>query len=143
MLIKELDLLKAENLQVEDEQMKVIEQIAVTERDVVEASRELSDVRNEVSQVDAANLNLRKDIEHQESMVNHEKEVSHNYYTELTRLRDISFNLDKDIDAQQKRIDILKNEADHNEQRIMSINDMLAQRDDAIMRTHSKIAEAH
>lgn len=49
MLIKELDLLKAENLQVEDEQMKVIEQIAVTERDVVEASRELSDVRNEVS----------------------------------------------------------------------------------------------
>ena len=105
MLIKELDLLKAENLQVEDEQMKVIEQIAVTERDVVEASRELSDVRNEVSQVDAANLNLRKDIEHQESMVNHEKEVSHSYYTELTRLRDISFNLDKDIDAQQKRIE--------------------------------------
>lgn len=88
-------------------------------------------------------MNLRKEIEHQEGMLNHEKEVSHNYYNELTRLRDISFNLDKDIDAQQKRIDFLRSEADNNEQRIMSINDMLAQRDDAISRTHAKISEAH
>lgn len=41
-----------------------MEMITATERDVVDASRELSDIRNECSQVDAANLNLRKDIEH-------------------------------------------------------------------------------
>lgn len=55
-----------------------------------------------------------------------EKEVSNRHYQELSRLREISFNLDKDIDAQKKRIDILRSEAENNEQRILSINDMLA-----------------
>ena len=45
-LIKELDQLRTENLQVEDEQVKVIELIAVTERDVMQASNELADLRN-------------------------------------------------------------------------------------------------
>ena len=59
-------------------------------------------------------------------MVMQEKEVSNRHYQELSRLREISFNLDKDIDAQKKRIDILRSEAENNEQRILSINDMLA-----------------
>lgn len=76
-------------------------------------------------------------------MVMQEKEVSNRHYQELSRLREISFNLDKDIDAQKKRIDILRSEAENNEQRILSINDMLAQRDDAIHRTMSKIQDCH
>ena len=56
--------MKAENLGVEDEQVKVIELIAVTERDVAAASNELADVRHECSTVDMANLNHRKDVEH-------------------------------------------------------------------------------
>lgn len=50
-------------------------------------------------------------------------------------MREISFNLDKDIDAQRKRIDILRCEIENNEQRIASINDLLNSKDEAISRT--------
>lgn len=122
--------------------MKVIEMIALTERDVMAANRELSDLRNECSHVDATNMNLKKDIDLNESMLAQAKDISFNQYDELSRVREVSFNLDKDIDAQQKRIDILRSEAENNEHRIASINDMLAQRDDAISRTVIKISEA-
>lgn len=45
-LIRELDQLKTENGQVEDEQIKVIDLIVVTERDVAAASQELADLRH-------------------------------------------------------------------------------------------------
>lgn len=44
-------------------------------------------------------MNLRKEIEYQEKLVCEQKEINHNNYVELTRLRDITFNLDKDLDA--------------------------------------------
>jgi hypothetical protein len=134
MLIKELDQLKHENGNVEGEQVKVIEFVAVTERDVGDASRELADLRNQCSHHDADNLNCRKEIEHQEALVAEQKDVQHCQYNELCRLRDISFNLDKDLEAQRKRIDILRSEADNNEQRIMSCDDLLRQKEDATAR---------
>ena len=45
MLIRELDQVNAENYQTEDEQIRLLEQIGVTERDTIQASGELSDVR--------------------------------------------------------------------------------------------------
>ena len=71
-------------------------------------------------------MNHRKDVEHQERLVAEQKEIQAANYAELTRLRDVSFNLDKDIDAQRKRIDMLHAEYDNNEHRIASISDMLA-----------------
>ena len=75
-------------------------------------------------------------------MLNDEKEVSSKNYQELTRLRDISFNLDKDLEAQHKRIDILRVEIDNNEQRIASISDLLNSKEEAIYRCQGKISEA-
>jgi hypothetical protein len=45
------------------------------------------------------NMNLRKEIEYQEKLVCEQKDICHHQYTELARLRDISFNLDKDLEA--------------------------------------------
>lgn len=88
------------------------------------------------------NLNHRKDVEHQERLVAEQKDISAANYAELTRLRDVSFNLDKDIDAQKKRIDMLHAEFDNNEHRIASVSDMLAQKEDAIVRTTHKTQDA-
>ena len=96
-----------------------------TEHDVAAASNELADLRHQCSQEDMTNLNHRKDIEHQERLVAEQKDIQATNYTELTRLRDISFNLDKDLDAQKKRVDMLHAEVDNNEHRIASISDML------------------
>lgn len=68
-LIKELDSLKQENYTAEDEQMKVIEQISIVERDVAVASGELAGLRQQSSVDDQVNLNLRKEISYQEGLV--------------------------------------------------------------------------
>ena len=57
-------------------------------------------------------------------------------------MRDISFNLDKDIDAQKKRLDMLHAEHENNDHRIASISDLLKQKEDSIARTSHKIADA-
>ena len=44
-MIKELDLVKAENIAAEEDQMKILETIATVERDVYGACRELGDLR--------------------------------------------------------------------------------------------------
>ena len=88
-MIRELDQLKSENLNVEDEQMKVLELIGQTEQDVAVASGELADLRHACSQEDMINLNHRKDIEHKERLVAEQQDISAANYAELTRLRDI------------------------------------------------------
>lgn len=115
MLIRELDVLRADNDNVEDEQFKLIEQIGLTERDVLEANGNIANLRMECSQVDSSNLNLRKDIEFTETRLNEDKDLSNKNYQELNRLREISYNLDKDLEAQSKRIEILRVEIDNNE----------------------------
>lgn len=45
------------------------------------------------------------------------------------------FNLDKDLEAQSKRCDILRIEIENNQQRIQSINDLINSKEEAISRT--------
>lgn len=54
---------------VEDEQFRLIEQIAVTERDVANSNHEMADVRHACSTQDLGNLNLRKEVEYNEKLV--------------------------------------------------------------------------
>ncbi len=61
MLIRELDQVKSENYQAEDEQFRLLDQIAVTEREVSCASAECADLRHKCSSVDMDNLNCRKE----------------------------------------------------------------------------------
>ena len=99
----------------EDEQFRLIEQIAVTERDCANANHELAEIRHHCTSQDLANLNLRKEVDYNEKLLNEQKEINHQNYSELTRAKEIQFNLDKDIDAQRKRIDILRTEIENNE----------------------------
>lgn len=48
-LIRELDGLKNENFNAEEEQIKIIESIAITEREVAQASGELAGLRQQSS----------------------------------------------------------------------------------------------
>lgn len=63
-MIRELDQLKSENMQVEEEQVRVLEIVMQTEHDVSIASNELADLRHACTQEDMTNLNHRKDIDH-------------------------------------------------------------------------------
>jgi len=58
---------------------------------------------------------LRKDIEYQERLVSEQKDLGHANYKELTRLREIGLNLDKELDNQHKRISILRTEIENND----------------------------
>lgn len=129
-LIRELDVVKSENLQAEDEQIKLLEMVAVTESEYIAKSSELNSLRQQSSIEDQANLNLRKEIEYQDRLLAEQKEISHSHYQELTKLREIQFNIDKDIDVTQKRYSILKSEIENNEQRIAQISSLLAQKED-------------
>jgi len=60
------------------------------------------------------NLNARKEIEYNEGLVNEQKEISSRNYQELTNLREVMSNLDKDLDAKLQRFDILKREMENN-----------------------------
>ena len=107
---------------------------AECQRQIKDTVRRMASMEAVCSHHDADNLNCRKEIEHQEALVAEQKDVQHCQYNELCRLRDITFNLDKDLEAQRKRIDILRSEADNNEQRIMSCDDLLRQKEDATAR---------
>lgn len=117
-LIRELDTLKSENQIAEDEQIKLIDQITITEREVAQASGELAALRQQSSVDDQVNLNLRKEISYQEGLVTEQKEVSHQAYKELTSLREQSMGLDRELDSQHKRVSILRTEIENNDQRI-------------------------
>lgn len=121
MLIRELDQSRHENMNTEDEQIRLMEQIAVTERDVAASNGELAELRNACSSHDMANLNLRKECEYTDKLVMEQKDVNSRNFQELTRLKEVLFNLEKDCEAQQKRVEILHVEVNNNEQRTASI----------------------
>jgi hypothetical protein len=63
-LIRELDIVKSDNASAEDEQIKLLEMVAVTESEYIAKSSELNSLRQQSSIEDQANLNLRKEIEY-------------------------------------------------------------------------------
>jgi hypothetical protein len=133
---------KSENLQAEDEQIKLLEMVAVTESEYIAKSSELNSLRQQSSIEDQSNLNLRKEIEFQDRLLAEQKEISHAHYQELTKLRDIQMNIDKDIQTTQARYNMLKTEITQNEQRISTISSLLAQKEDQFAQCLQKINEA-
>jgi chromosome segregation ATPase len=53
------------------------------------------------------------------------------------------YNLDKDLDAKIKRLDILNKELENNEARCNSISDLLMSKEDAIGKTQQKLGECY
>ena len=66
MLIRELDSLRLQNQQSEDDQIKLLGTLDVTDKDIVEATNELNELRHAANQEDSVNFNFRKDIDFQE-----------------------------------------------------------------------------
>lgn len=71
-----------------------------------------------------------------------QKEISHAHYKDLTNLREVQFNLDKEIDVTSKRYSILRSEIENNEQRIASIQSLLAQKEDQFGQCLARISES-
>lgn len=122
--------------------MRLLDQVVVTEKDIAVTSGELAGVRQQASIEDQGNLNLRKEIEYQDRLVNEQKEISHSHYKELSRLREYQMNLDKELDQQHKKVQILRTEIENNEQRCNNIQDVLMNKEENIARTHAKLGEA-
>lgn len=97
-LIRELDGLKVEDHQVEEEQIRLLETITVHERDVMTCSSQLCTLRQQVSIADQSNLSLREEIGYTDSLLIEQKEISHQNYKDLTQVREVSIDLDKDLD---------------------------------------------
>jgi|DEB0MinimDraft_12_1074336.scaffolds.fasta_scaffold118195_2 hypothetical protein len=66
-------------------------------------------------------MNVRKEIEYQERLVGEQKSISHANYDTLLRLRDNQLRLDKELEAQSRRVQILHTEYENNDQRASSI----------------------
>ena len=141
-LIRELDGLKQENQGVEKEQIDVLDLIVGAEKEVQAANNELVDLRHQVSSIDMVNLNVRKEIDHCEAMVCDQKEVNHQNYGELTRLRDASYQMDREIDSLAKTAAVMRSDLENNEQRISHMMHMVATTEDSTQTVLVKIAEA-
>jgi hypothetical protein len=61
--------------------------------------------------------------------------VSHLAYKELTSLREQGMGLDKELDAQDKRVSILGTEIDNNNQRIQNVQGLLSSKEEALIKT--------
>ena len=142
-LIVELDHLKVNTAEVEKEQVELLNQISMTERDVQAANNELVGMRHECSAVDATNLNERKEISHLDSLCADQKEVNHANYGELCRMKDISYNLDRDIATSVKNVNVLRADLDNNDQRINSLHAHLTVTEQNIQTVLVKVADAH
>lgn len=59
-MVKELDLVRVENVTAEEDQMAILDSIAVVERDVYSAYRELNDLRMQCTSVDLQNMDTKK-----------------------------------------------------------------------------------
>jgi hypothetical protein len=60
-------------------------------------------------------MSLREEIGYSESLVVEQKEISHHNYKDLNQVREVSIDLDKDLDNQSKRISILRTEIENND----------------------------
>ena len=88
-------------------------------------------------------MNERKEIEYQEKLLNEQKDINHNNYNHLLSLRESQLKLDKELDSQHKRIQILNTEVDNKNQRTDSISGLLARKEEQIATTTSKLGDAH
>ena len=89
------------------------------------------------------NLNLRKEIEHVEMMVADQKEISHAHYGELVRLRDASYALDRDCEQLRKTYNVLRADLENNDQRLLTMQSLLANKEDNLQAALVKLADAH
>lgn len=67
-MIQELELVKVENATAEQDQLTILESIAVIERDVYTSCRELGDIRMQYNQCDIQIMDSKKMIDGQEQM---------------------------------------------------------------------------
>ena len=100
-------------------------------------------MRQQASSKDQVNLNLRKEIEYHEGMVREQKDIHHHNYNEILKLKDVSCNLDKEVDGQMNRLRILETEQDNNSQRTISLQGVLDNRQQTIAKHVHKIGECH
>lgn len=88
--------------------MDILDQIAFAERDVQAANNELIDLRHQVSSVDMMNLNTRKEIDHHECMICDSKEMNHHNYGEICKLKDASYQMDREISSTVKTVNDMR-----------------------------------
>lgn len=101
------------------------------------------DLRHQVSSIDMVNLNSRKEIQHVETLIADQKEVNHNNYGELCRLRDNSYSLDRDIDSLIKTVTVMRADLENNDQRLATMQSIVTNKEENLQATLVKIADAH
>lgn len=75
-------------------------------------------MRNAFNQEDVISLNNRKDNEHIEGLIVAQKDVNHQNYQEIVKLKDYSYDLDKELDSINKQVNVLHADLENNDQRI-------------------------
>lgn len=82
-MIKELEMAQSENVTAEDDQMKILDSIAMVEKDVYTACREMQDLRMQCTSVDLQNMEIKKQIDGSEFLTSDSKNVALTQYEKI------------------------------------------------------------
>lgn len=107
-MIKELEMVQSENVTAEDDQMKILDTIALVEKDVYTACRELQDIRMNCTSIDLQNMEIKKQIDGTEFLTCDAKNVGLTQYEKIKECQDYHNKLTVECAEQAKRIETLK-----------------------------------
>ena len=80
----------------------LLQSCAQVDADTAAATDEVAQLRNAFNHEDVLSLNNRKENEHLEGLIADQKEVNHQNYSEIVRLKDIAYDHDKELDGLTK-----------------------------------------
>lgn len=131
-MVRELELVRAENVTAEDDQMAILDSIAVVERDVYSACRELNDLRVQCTQVDLANMDAKKQIDYQEQHKCDCQNASMAQIEKIKELADAQSALTLECVEAQKRLEALGMDHRVNDESIRKSCDLLQMTNDKL-----------
>jgi chromosome segregation ATPase len=141
-LIKELEVVRAENVTAEEDQMAVLDSIATVERDVYSACHELHELRMQCNSVDLQNMDIKKQIDSQEFLIGDGQNVALAQCQKIKEQGEYFTSLTVECSEQIKRIDTLNIEVQMNNDNIKSASELLATTTEKSNQTHVQIIEA-
>jgi len=140
-MVQELELVKAENATAEQDQLAILDSIAVVERDVYAACRELNDTRMQYTSADLQIMDVKKQIDCQEHLKCECQNVGLAQYEKIKELSDYHNTMSIDCVNAQKQIETLLLEAQMNEEKIRSASDLLHMTSERMNETSHKLME--
>eukprot|EP00347_Sterkiella_histriomuscorum_P012792 403367208 len=140
-LIRELDFLRDQNRDQEQEQETVLIRISETNSEIHQRNVEIQDQRSELNVLDGKIYSERKEIERLDHEHRDAVNVSHKNYQEIARLKDLITVRELDNRGFQSRLNAMEQEVEANNRRIQHQTEARDQKDAELNRAHQIISQ--